>query len=62
LSLLCAPGLILRAVWTPLLRPFGMVSGERVSAPKGYAWVVLIAFYAGAACLLARAICGRKYR
>lgn len=53
LSLLAAPALVLMALWTPLLRPLGLASGEWMAAPTLPGALLLIALYAALAYLLA---------
>lgn len=51
LSLLAAPALLLLAVWTPLLRPLGLSSGEWLTAPTLPGALLLVALYAALAYL-----------
>lgn len=51
LSLLAAPALVLMGLWTPLLRPFGLASGEWLAAPTLPGALLLIALYAALAYL-----------
>lgn len=51
LSLLAAPALVLMGLWTPLLRPLGLASGEWLAAPTLPGALLLIALYAALAYL-----------
>ena len=62
LSLFAAPALLLLAVWTPLLRPLGLASGEWLAAPTAPACLALIVFYALIAYLVVRLFHIMKYR
>ncbi|CAN7374437.1 hypothetical protein LJR289_002180 [Pseudoduganella sp. LjRoot289] len=55
LSLLAAPALFLMAIWTPLLRPLGLASGDWLAAPTLPGALLLIALYAALAYLAATA-------
>jgi hypothetical protein len=61
LSLLAAPALILMAVWTPVLQPLGLASGEWLAAPTLPGALLLIALYAALA-YLATALGLRLFR
>lgn len=61
LSLLAAPGLFLILIWTPLLRPFGLVTGEWLSAPSFLGGVLQIALYTALA-FLATGLALRLFR
>ncbi len=52
LSLLAAPALLLMLIWTPLLRPLGLASGEWLSGPTLPGALLIIAVYAALAYLL----------
>lgn len=56
LTLLAAPALLLMAVWTPLLRPLGLASGEWLAAPTLPGALLLIALYAALAYLAAAVV------
>lgn len=45
ISLFAAPAVVLLVVWVPLLRPFGLTSGEYLVLPNGCSTVVLVALY-----------------
>ena len=49
ISFLATPAVILLAIWTPALKPLGMVSGEWLIMPNALAVVLLVFAYAALA-------------
>jgi hypothetical protein len=54
LSLLAAPALVLMGLWTPVLRPLGLTSGELLAVPTLPGGLLLIALYAALAYIMAK--------
>lgn len=62
ISLFAAPAVFLLAVWNPLLRPLGMVTGEWFVLPNLAASIFLVGLYAAFSCLVARAVNAMRSR